>query len=231
MDLHSATKDYRQVEERLIDALAAIGDFPAHGGQGLLRTRRAPSPPGRHRRRPRGLRQGTRAQQGPATRRGAAALPTRRGRRRREPTCGCGWTPSRTTSTASGCCPPPSRSRWPATGSTRPTSTAPNWRKRAERFDSPGFRAWARHARGAVLVKQGREAEALPVLQDALRRYRSTQCRYEMAQVYEWMSLAPPGDRRQRRRRLRHRQRRRPSTSSSAPCPARRCQLTQRPAA
>jgi ATP/maltotriose-dependent transcriptional regulator MalT len=60
----------------------------------------------------------------------------------------------------------------------------------AEKFDSPGFRAWARHARGAVLVKQGRATEALPVLQDALRRYRSTQCRYEMAQVYEWMSLA-----------------------------------------
>ena len=60
----------------------------------------------------------------------------------------------------------------------------------AERFDSPGFRAWALHARGAVLVTQGRGSEALPVLQDAVRRYRSTQRRYEMAQVYEWMSLA-----------------------------------------
>ncbi len=60
----------------------------------------------------------------------------------------------------------------------------------AEKFDSPGFRAWALHARGAVLVKQGRAAEALPVLQDALRRYRNTQRRYEMAQVYEWMSQA-----------------------------------------
>ena len=60
----------------------------------------------------------------------------------------------------------------------------------AEKFDTPGFRAWALHARGAVLVKQGREAEALPVLQDALRRYRNIQSRYEMAQVYEWMSLA-----------------------------------------
>ena len=27
----------------------------------------------------------------------------------------------------------------------------------AEKFDSPGFRAWALHARGAVLVKQGPE--------------------------------------------------------------------------
>jgi DNA-binding NarL/FixJ family response regulator len=60
----------------------------------------------------------------------------------------------------------------------------------AEKFDSPGFRAWAKHARGAVLVKQGSPAEALPFLQDALRRYRSTQRRYEMAQVYEWMSRA-----------------------------------------
>jgi len=60
----------------------------------------------------------------------------------------------------------------------------------AEKFDSPGFRAWALHARGAVLVKQGRAAEALPILQAALRRYRNTQRRYEMAQVCEWMSLA-----------------------------------------
>ena len=60
----------------------------------------------------------------------------------------------------------------------------------AEKFDSPGFRAWAQHARGAVLVKQGKPAEALPILQDALRRYRTTQRRYEMAQVYEWMSRA-----------------------------------------
>ena len=60
----------------------------------------------------------------------------------------------------------------------------------AEKFDSPGFRAWALHARGAVLVKQGQAAEALPILQDALRRYRSTQRRYEMAQVCEWMAQA-----------------------------------------
>jgi ATP/maltotriose-dependent transcriptional regulator MalT len=60
----------------------------------------------------------------------------------------------------------------------------------AEKFDSPGFRAWALHARGAVLVKRGSPAEALPILQDALRRYRGTQRRYEMAQVYEWMSQA-----------------------------------------
>jgi ATP/maltotriose-dependent transcriptional regulator MalT len=60
----------------------------------------------------------------------------------------------------------------------------------AEKFDTPGFWAWAVHARGAVLVKQGRAAEALPILQDAVRRYRNTQCRYEMAQVYEWMSQA-----------------------------------------
>jgi DNA-binding NarL/FixJ family response regulator len=60
----------------------------------------------------------------------------------------------------------------------------------AEKYDSPGFRAWALHARGAVLVKQGAPAEALPILQDALRRYRNTQRRYEMAQVFEWMALA-----------------------------------------
>ena len=60
----------------------------------------------------------------------------------------------------------------------------------AEKFDSPGFRAWARQARGAVLVEQDRAAEALPVLQDALRRHRDTGCRYEMAQVHERMAQA-----------------------------------------
>jgi tetratricopeptide (TPR) repeat protein len=34
MDLHSATKDYRQAEARLIDAIAAMGDFPATAGKG-----------------------------------------------------------------------------------------------------------------------------------------------------------------------------------------------------
>ena len=60
----------------------------------------------------------------------------------------------------------------------------------AEKYDSPGFRAWALHARGAVLVSQYRPAEALPILHDAMRRYRNTQRRYEMAQVYEWMEQA-----------------------------------------
>lgn len=60
----------------------------------------------------------------------------------------------------------------------------------AATFGSAGFQAWAVHARGAVLVNQGREAEALPVLGEALRRYRKTLRRYEMAQVYELMSQA-----------------------------------------
>ena len=60
----------------------------------------------------------------------------------------------------------------------------------AEKYDSAGFRAWALHARGAVLVRQGKPAEALPILHDAMRRYRNTQRRYEMAQVYEWMEQA-----------------------------------------
>ncbi len=60
----------------------------------------------------------------------------------------------------------------------------------AEAFDTPGFRAWAAHARGAVLERQGRHAEALGALESALREYRTQQSRYETAQVYEWMALA-----------------------------------------
>src|SRR5258705_8171943 len=63
----------------------------------------------------------------------------------------------------------------------------------AEAFGTPGFRAWAAHARGAVLVQQGRHAEALDALQAALREYRTQQSRYETAQVYEWMALAHRG--------------------------------------
>ena len=60
----------------------------------------------------------------------------------------------------------------------------------AEAFGTPGFRAWAAHARGAILVQQGRHAESLDALQAALREYRTQQSRYETAQVYEWMALA-----------------------------------------
>lgn len=58
---------------------------------------------------------------------------------------------------------------------------------------TPGFRAWAAHARGAVLVRQGRYTDALGVLQTALREYRTQQSRYDSAQVYDWMSLAHKG--------------------------------------
>lgn len=63
----------------------------------------------------------------------------------------------------------------------------------AEVFATPGFRAWAAHARGALLTQQGRHAEALVLLEDALREYRTQQSRYETAQVYEWMALAHKG--------------------------------------
>lgn len=63
----------------------------------------------------------------------------------------------------------------------------------AEAFGTPGFRAWAAHARGAILVQQGRHAESLDALQAALREYRTQQSRYETAQVYEWMALAHRG--------------------------------------
>ena len=60
----------------------------------------------------------------------------------------------------------------------------------AEAFGTPGFRAWAAHARGALLVRRGRRAEALESLQSALREYRTQQSRYETAQIYEWMAIA-----------------------------------------
>jgi DNA-binding NarL/FixJ family response regulator len=63
----------------------------------------------------------------------------------------------------------------------------------AEAFSTPGFRAWAAHAHGAILAQQGRHAEALDALQSALREYRLQQSRYETAQVYEQMAVAHRG--------------------------------------
>src|SRR6476646_378905 len=60
----------------------------------------------------------------------------------------------------------------------------------AEVFGTPGFRAWAAHARGAILGQQGRHAESLDALRASLREYRTQQSRYETAQVYEWMAVA-----------------------------------------
>ena len=60
----------------------------------------------------------------------------------------------------------------------------------AEAFGTPGFRAWAIHARGAILVRQSRPTEALAALQSALREYRLQKSRYETAEIYEWMALA-----------------------------------------
>lgn len=63
----------------------------------------------------------------------------------------------------------------------------------AKAFATPGFRAWAAHARGAVAVRRGEFEAALASLQIALREYRTQQSRYETAEVYEWMALARRG--------------------------------------
>ena len=60
----------------------------------------------------------------------------------------------------------------------------------AQAFGTPGFRAWAAHARGAVQVHQGRYREAIASLQVALCEYRTQRSRYDTAQVYEWMAIA-----------------------------------------
>lgn len=63
----------------------------------------------------------------------------------------------------------------------------------AEAFGTPGFRAWAAHAKGAILVRRERHAQALEALEAALREYRTQQSRYETAQVYGWMAIAHRG--------------------------------------
>jgi DNA-binding NarL/FixJ family response regulator len=63
----------------------------------------------------------------------------------------------------------------------------------AASFGTPGFRAWAAHSRGAILVQHARHADAIDILAAALREYRTQQSRFETAQVYEWMAVAHQG--------------------------------------
>lgn len=63
----------------------------------------------------------------------------------------------------------------------------------ATAFATPGFMAWAAHARGALNVRSGAFEPALVSLQEALREYRTQQSRYETAEVYEWLALAHRG--------------------------------------
>lgn len=50
-------------------------------------------------------------------------------------------------------------------------------------YDSPGFAAWSRHARGAVLLAQGRHDEALTELRSACHAYQTLGVPYEVARV------------------------------------------------
>lgn len=74
---------------------------------------------------------------------------------------------------------------------------ADRWAARLEetaaQFDTPGLRAWASHARGAVHVAQARYADAVDSLEAAARDYRSLRCRYETAKVYELLARAHRG--------------------------------------
>jgi DNA-binding NarL/FixJ family response regulator len=68
----------------------------------------------------------------------------------------------------------------------------------AARFASPGLRAWAGHARGAVLLAGGQPAEALAALETAARIYRDQRARYSTAVIHELASpcrrsLGSPG--------------------------------------
>lgn len=192
MDLHSATKTLSEVEQRLIDAIAALGDFPGTAGKGYYElgeirrrkgdidgARQAFSQAREHNKDPQPGEALLRCHLGEAD---AAATDLRmRMDAEQDEINRLRLLPAAVEIAL-------------ARGNLDEADRyCAELEAGAEKFDSPGFRAWARHTRGAVLVKQGREAEALPILQDALRRYRSTQCRYEMAQVYEWMSLARQG--------------------------------------
>lgn len=55
----------------------------------------------------------------------------------------------------------------------------------AERYASPGLRAWAGQARGVVLLAAGQPAEAMAALESAGRIYRDQRARYSTAVIHE----------------------------------------------
>ncbi|MCW2631792.1 MAG: LuxR family transcriptional regulator, partial [Pseudonocardia sp.] len=63
----------------------------------------------------------------------------------------------------------------------------------AEAFASPGLRAAAEHARGAVLLAEGHVAEAVPVLMGACRAWQEIGAPYECAQVRLLLCVAYRG--------------------------------------
>jgi ATP/maltotriose-dependent transcriptional regulator MalT len=189
MDLHSATKDYRQVEERLIGALTAMGDFPATTAKGYYEL-------GELRRR-QGNIDGAREAFAKARELNKDPQPGEALLRCQLGEADSAWNDLRMRMHAEQdainrvrLLPAAVEIALARGRVDEADQYCTELEESAEKFDSAGYRAWALQARGAVLVKQGREAEALSVLHDALRRYRNTQCRYEMAQVYEWMAQA-----------------------------------------
>lgn len=52
-------------------------------------------------------------------------------------------------------------------------------------YRTPGFLAWAHHARGAVLMAERRWHEAINELESAAQAYRSQHMRYELARIHE----------------------------------------------
>jgi DNA-binding NarL/FixJ family response regulator len=63
----------------------------------------------------------------------------------------------------------------------------------ATAFGTPGFRAWAAHARALMLLARARHAEALPVLRRAAAEYRALGARRETALIHELMARAHRG--------------------------------------
>ena len=188
--LLSATNDYQELEERLVTALASIEDFHAptagegHYELGDLRRRR-------------GDVDGARAAFARARalgwdpQPGEALLRCQIGENEGPGTTyGCGWTPRTTPSAASGCCPRRSKSRLPATASTRRTGTAPNSRtaprSSTHRASALGLGTPAERFWSARTVRPRRS------------RYSKTRCgatappnaAAELAQVYQWMAQA-----------------------------------------
>ena len=165
------TDDYRQLEDRLSHrqcGLEPINGFAA--AEGLLPIGRGAQAARRRRGCAGGVRQDARARRRTAARRGAAAVRAGRQAGRMERPASSAGRKARHRQNAHAARRHPHRVG-PRPASTRPKVIVGNWKPEPRRLDTPGFKAWAAHARGAVLVRRGDFEAALGSLR---RRYRNT---------------------------------------------------------
>ena len=98
----------------------------------------------------------------------------------------------RPASAGRGCCSPPSTWRWRWASRTHARTLVAELEDTASWFGTPGLSARADQARAALLMAEGRPAQAIPLLERAAGVYRDQRHRHATATVHEALAARPP---------------------------------------